>query len=171
MYAPGVLWTAAHHRIPLLIVMHNNRAYHQEVMWFQREALSRNRGVELAHTGFGLGDPNIDFAKMAQSMGVAASGPITDPEGSRRRRFNAALAGREARRAVPDRRRDATAMIRRVAMKCWLPAIPLSRAGQCRRRRSNCPALHAPSGAHAQSSKATRPSAANGKAVFMRVGC
>src|SRR6516164_29745 len=31
MYAPGVLWTAAHHRIPLLSVMHNNRAYHQEV--------------------------------------------------------------------------------------------------------------------------------------------
>jgi thiamine pyrophosphate-dependent acetolactate synthase large subunit-like protein len=30
MYAPGVLWTAAHHRIPLLSVMHNNRSYHQE---------------------------------------------------------------------------------------------------------------------------------------------
>jgi thiamine pyrophosphate-dependent acetolactate synthase large subunit-like protein len=28
-YAPGVLWTAAHHRIPLLTIMHNNRAYHQ----------------------------------------------------------------------------------------------------------------------------------------------
>ena len=26
LYAPGVLWTAAHHRIPLLTVMHNNRA-------------------------------------------------------------------------------------------------------------------------------------------------
>ncbi|HEY2845690.1 MAG TPA: thiamine pyrophosphate-binding protein, partial [Bryobacteraceae bacterium] len=32
MYAPGAIWTAAHHRIPLLSVMHNNRAYHQEVM-------------------------------------------------------------------------------------------------------------------------------------------
>ena len=29
-YAPGVLWTAAHHKIPLLTIMHNNRAYHQE---------------------------------------------------------------------------------------------------------------------------------------------
>ena len=28
MFAPGVLWTAAHHRIPMLILMHNNRAYH-----------------------------------------------------------------------------------------------------------------------------------------------
>jgi thiamine pyrophosphate-dependent acetolactate synthase large subunit-like protein len=80
MVAPGALWTAARHQIPLLIVMQNNRAYHQEVMWFQREALLRNRSLELTHTGFGLGDPNIDFAKMAQSMGVAASGPITDPK-------------------------------------------------------------------------------------------
>ena len=24
-YAPGVLWTAAHHKIPLLTIMHNNR--------------------------------------------------------------------------------------------------------------------------------------------------
>jgi len=39
MYAPGVLWTAAHHKIPLLSVMHNNRAYHQEVMHIQRMAV------------------------------------------------------------------------------------------------------------------------------------
>src|SRR3954470_6824807 len=36
MYAPGVLWTAAKHKIPLLAVMHNNRGYHQEVMHVQR---------------------------------------------------------------------------------------------------------------------------------------
>jgi O-6-methylguanine DNA methyltransferase len=34
-YAPGVLWTAAHHRIPLLTIMHNNRAYHQERMYVE----------------------------------------------------------------------------------------------------------------------------------------
>jgi thiamine pyrophosphate-dependent acetolactate synthase large subunit-like protein len=49
-------------------------------MWFQREALLRNRSLELTHTGFGLGNPNIDFAKMAQSMGVGSSGPISDPK-------------------------------------------------------------------------------------------
>jgi thiamine pyrophosphate-dependent acetolactate synthase large subunit-like protein len=32
-YAPAVLWTAAHHHIPLLSIMHNNRAYHQELMY------------------------------------------------------------------------------------------------------------------------------------------
>jgi len=79
MVAPGALWTAARHQIPLLIVMQNNRAYHQEVMWFQREALSRGRSVDLTQQGFGLGNPNIDFAKLAASMGVGSSGPITDP--------------------------------------------------------------------------------------------
>jgi acetolactate synthase-1/2/3 large subunit len=80
MVAPGALWTAAHHRIPLLIVMQNNRAYHQEVMWFERQALLRNRSTAGLYTGFGLREPNIDFAAMAKSMGVGASGPIADPK-------------------------------------------------------------------------------------------
>jgi len=42
-YAPGVLWTAVHHKIPLLTIMHNNRGYHAEVMYVQREANVRNR--------------------------------------------------------------------------------------------------------------------------------
>ena len=46
MYAPGVLWTAAHHKIPLLSVMNNNRAYHMEVMHVQRMCNARNRGVD-----------------------------------------------------------------------------------------------------------------------------
>ena len=80
MVAPGALWTAAKYQVPILIVMQNNRAYHQEVMWFQRAALMRNRGLELTQEGFGLGDPNIDFAKMAESLGLASSGPISDPK-------------------------------------------------------------------------------------------
>jgi len=80
MYAPGVLWTAAHHRIPLLTVMHNNRAYHQEVMHVQRIANRLNRGITNAHIGTTIEDPNIDYAKVAQGMGVFAEGPITDPK-------------------------------------------------------------------------------------------
>ena len=80
MYAPGVLWTAAHHRIPLLSVMHNNRAYHQEVMHVQRMALRHNRDVTRAGIGTTLEDPNIDYSKIAQGMGIAAVGPISDPK-------------------------------------------------------------------------------------------
>ncbi|PYU24153.1 MAG: thiamine pyrophosphate-binding protein [Acidobacteria bacterium] len=80
MYAPGVLWTAAHHRIPMLWVMHNNRAYHQEVMHLQRMANRHQRGIESAGIGTTLLDPNIDYAKLAQSMGWYAEGPISDPK-------------------------------------------------------------------------------------------
>ena len=38
MVAPGALWTASHHKIPLLTVVHNNRAWHQETMHLQRMA-------------------------------------------------------------------------------------------------------------------------------------
>ncbi|HEY7450277.1 MAG TPA: thiamine pyrophosphate-dependent enzyme [Vicinamibacterales bacterium] len=79
LYAPGVWWTAAHHRIPLLAVMHNNRAYHQEVMHLQRMASRHNRGITRAHIGTTIDNPNVDFAKIAQGMGVHAQGPITNP--------------------------------------------------------------------------------------------
>jgi acetolactate synthase-1/2/3 large subunit len=80
MYAPGVLWTAAHHRIPLLTVMHNNRAYHQEVMQVQIMANRHSRGIDRANIGTTLSDPPIDYAKLAQSMGVYGEGPISDPQ-------------------------------------------------------------------------------------------
>jgi thiamine pyrophosphate-dependent acetolactate synthase large subunit-like protein len=79
MYAPGVLWTAAHHRIPLLGVMHNNRAYHQEVMHIQRMANRHQRGIQNAGIGTTITDPNIDYAGMARSMGWHGEGPITNP--------------------------------------------------------------------------------------------
>ena len=80
MYANGVLWTAAHHRIPLLSVMNNNRSYHQEAMHVQKMCNARNRGVDRGTTGSTLTDPNIDFAKLAQGLGVYAEGPITNPK-------------------------------------------------------------------------------------------
>jgi thiamine pyrophosphate-dependent acetolactate synthase large subunit-like protein len=79
MYSPGVLWTAAYHKIPILYVMHNNRAYHQEVMHVQRMCSLHNRGVDRAWVGTTIVDPPIDYAKLAQSMGVWAEGPVTDP--------------------------------------------------------------------------------------------
>jgi thiamine pyrophosphate-dependent acetolactate synthase large subunit-like protein len=84
MYAPGVLWTAAHHRIPLLTVMHNNRGYHQEVMHVQRLSNRRNRVASLGNDpgpiGTSIANPNIDYAKLAASMGWWSAGPITDPK-------------------------------------------------------------------------------------------
>jgi thiamine pyrophosphate-dependent acetolactate synthase large subunit-like protein len=79
-FAPGVLWTAAHHKIPLLTIMHNNRGYHAEVMFVQRMAAQRNRGVDKAHIGTRLIEPNINYAKMAETYGLTGIGPISDPK-------------------------------------------------------------------------------------------
>jgi len=79
-YAPAVLWTASHHQIPVLTIMHNNRGYHQEVMFVEQQASIRNRGADRAHIGTKLWNPNIDYAKLAQGYGQYAEGPITDPK-------------------------------------------------------------------------------------------
>jgi acetolactate synthase-1/2/3 large subunit len=78
-YAPGVLWTAAHHHIPLLSIMHNNRAYHQELMYIEDMAARANRGIDKSQIGTGLTDPNIDYAVMAKAYGVYSAGPISNP--------------------------------------------------------------------------------------------
>src|SRR5215472_2089987 len=80
MYGPGVLWTAAHHRIPLLTVMHNNHAYHQETMQVQIMADRHSRGIDRAHIGTTMTDPVINFANLAQGLGVYAEGPIRNPQ-------------------------------------------------------------------------------------------
>jgi acetolactate synthase I/II/III large subunit len=75
----GALWTAAHHKIPLLLIVHNNRAYHAEVMLVQRTAARRGRGNANVDIGNVIRDPAPDYAKIAQGFGVYAEGPISDP--------------------------------------------------------------------------------------------
>jgi len=78
-YAPGVLWTAVHHKLPLLTIMHNNRAWHQELMFVEYMCGVRGRGTDRGHIGTSLRDPFIDYAKMAAGYGMTSEGPISDP--------------------------------------------------------------------------------------------
>jgi acetolactate synthase I/II/III large subunit len=78
-YAPGVLWTAQHHRLPMLTIMHNNRAWHQELMFVEYMCGVRGRGTDRGHIGTTLRDPFIDYRMMAAAYGMAGEGPITDP--------------------------------------------------------------------------------------------
>jgi thiamine pyrophosphate-dependent acetolactate synthase large subunit-like protein len=73
------LWTAAHHGIPILYVVFNNRAYHQERMHIQRMANRYGRGVDRTHIGTTIDRPSVDFAKLAQGYGAVGIGPIVDP--------------------------------------------------------------------------------------------
>ena len=81
MYDAGALWTAAKHRIPLLIVMFNNRAYYND--WDHQIRMAKQRGTDLdkAHIGMDISDPEPDFATIARGMGMFAVGPIDQPEG------------------------------------------------------------------------------------------
>lgn len=50
-YAPGVWWTAVHHKLPLLTIMHNNRAWHREFIYVEYMAGVRGRGADRAWIG------------------------------------------------------------------------------------------------------------------------
>jgi acetolactate synthase-1/2/3 large subunit len=79
MFDAGALWVAAKHRIPMLVVMYNNRAYFND--WEHQIRMAKLRGtpVDRAHIGMDLDDPAPDFATLAKSMGWYAEGPIEDP--------------------------------------------------------------------------------------------
>ncbi|AMN42003.1 thiamine pyrophosphate-binding protein [Rhodoplanes sp. Z2-YC6860] len=79
-FVPGALWTAAHHQIPILYIVHNNRAYHQELMYLQAMAARHARGITNTRIGTTLTDPNIDYATVAKGYGIYGEGPITDPK-------------------------------------------------------------------------------------------
>ena len=75
----SALWTAAKHRIPLLMVMHNNQSYYNSEEHGIEVAKFRNRPVENAGIGTHVDDPEIDFATMARSFGVSGEGPVRNP--------------------------------------------------------------------------------------------
>ena len=80
MFDAGALWTAALMKIPMLIVMHNNRAYYNDWDHQIHIAAERGRPVENAWIGQAINDPAPDFAGLARSMGVYGDGPIERPE-------------------------------------------------------------------------------------------
>jgi acetolactate synthase-1/2/3 large subunit len=76
LFTPAALWTAAHHRLPMLVVMFNNRSYYNSEEHAIELARVRERPVENAGVGTRLDDPPVNFAQMAQSFGLYGEGPI-----------------------------------------------------------------------------------------------
>ena len=79
MFDAGALWVAAKHRIPMLVVMYNNRAYYND--WEHQIRMAKLRGTpeERAYIGMDMDDPAPDFATLAKSLGWYAEGPIDKP--------------------------------------------------------------------------------------------
>jgi thiamine pyrophosphate-dependent acetolactate synthase large subunit-like protein len=70
------LWTAAHYRIPLLLVVANNRSFFNDELHQERVARMRNRPVENRWIGQRISDPDIDLASLARAQGAQAFGPV-----------------------------------------------------------------------------------------------
>jgi acetolactate synthase I/II/III large subunit len=76
LYVVSALYTAAHHRLPLLTVMFNNRTYGNDEDHQEAVAKTRGRPVENKVVGIRIDDPPPDFARIAQGFGVHAEGPL-----------------------------------------------------------------------------------------------
>ncbi|MEA2641623.1 MAG: acetolactate synthase large subunit [Chloroflexota bacterium] len=80
LMTPGALWTAAHHRVPMLTIIHNNRSFYNSEEHAIRMANFRERPVEHAGIGTQIVDPSVNYATLARGFGLPAEGPITDPK-------------------------------------------------------------------------------------------
>jgi len=80
LFTISSLWTAAHYKIPLLIVVCSNRSYYNDEEHQERMAVLRKRPVENKTVGIRIEDPAVDFAANAKSYGVWGVGPVTEPK-------------------------------------------------------------------------------------------
>jgi len=71
------IWTAVRHRIPLLLIINNNRSYFNDELHQETVARRRNRPTENRWIGQRMSDPEVSLAKLAESQGATGIGPIT----------------------------------------------------------------------------------------------
>ena len=76
----SALYTAAHHKIPLLIVMHNNQSFYNSEEHNIQIAKFRKRPVTLAGIGTQVNNPPVNFKMLAQGFGMYGNGPIIKPD-------------------------------------------------------------------------------------------
>jgi acetolactate synthase-1/2/3 large subunit len=102
MFDAGALWTLAKYQIPMLIVMHNNRAYYND--WEHQLRMAQMRGTDpaKAHIGMDLFGPEPDFGALARAMGCYGEGPIERPQDIRPALLRALAEVRQGRPALVD---------------------------------------------------------------------
>ncbi len=79
LFTNSALWTASSYKVPLLIIMTNNRTYYNDEEHQERVAITRGRPVENKGIGMRMESPPVDFAMLAKSFGIFSEGPIVDP--------------------------------------------------------------------------------------------
>jgi acetolactate synthase-1/2/3 large subunit len=74
------IWTAVHYRIPLLIIVVNNRSFYNDEVHQERVARRRGRPLENKWIGQRISDPDIDIAALSRAQGAVGLGPIERAE-------------------------------------------------------------------------------------------
>ena len=70
------IWTAVHYKLPLLIVVANNRSFFNDELHQERVARIRNRPVENRWVGQRISEPDIDLSAMGRAQGAKGFGPV-----------------------------------------------------------------------------------------------
>jgi thiamine pyrophosphate-dependent acetolactate synthase large subunit-like protein len=78
MMGVNALWTAANARIPMLVVVCNNRSFFNDELHQERVARQRKRPVENRWIGQRISNPSPDLAMMARGQGLTGIGPVED---------------------------------------------------------------------------------------------
>lgn len=65
-------------RLPMMLVVANNRSYFNDELHQERVAITRGRPVENRWIGQRLDDPRPDVVGFAKAQGFEGEGPITD---------------------------------------------------------------------------------------------
>jgi thiamine pyrophosphate-dependent acetolactate synthase large subunit-like protein len=78
MQGNTALWTAAKYRIPMLVIISNNRSNFNDELHQETVAKDRDRPVENRWIGMRISEPDIDLSSLAESLGFeSAGGPVT----------------------------------------------------------------------------------------------
>jgi thiamine pyrophosphate-dependent acetolactate synthase large subunit-like protein len=72
LMTPTALWTAVNRRIPMLIIIANNRGYYIDEQHQEVTSKSRHRPPDTAWVGQRIADPDIDLSAMAKAQGFGA---------------------------------------------------------------------------------------------------
>lgn len=103
-YLMGVnaLWTAANARIPMLVVVCNNRSFFNDELHQERVARQRQRPVENRWIGQRISDPPPDLAMLARAQGLNGIGPVQDAVELERVLIDAIAAVKQGQTVVVD---------------------------------------------------------------------
>ena len=96
------LWTAAHYRLPLLIVVANNSFYFNDVVHQERVARQRQRPGKNSWIGQAITDPDPDLGAFARSLGFQAGEQVRDRSALPAALAAAAAAARSGQRVLVD---------------------------------------------------------------------